>query len=167
MWVFFVIQMQSGMDLGFLGILPRTINGLIGLFTGPLIHGNVGHLVSNSVPLLFLGTVLYLFYEQIAGQVFLQCYFLTNFFVWLLGRDFYHIGASGFVYALAAFLIAMGLIQRKTVPLVIAAIVILLYGGLFYGLLPSNSQISWESHLFGAISGVGTAYGIYKSKRKY
>lgn len=168
MWAVFSLEFYLHLDLGFLGILPRTVSGLIGIFTAPLIHGDTGHLMSNTLPLLFLGATLYLFYERIATLVFFQCYFLTNLLVWLFGREFYHIGASGVIYALASFLVFMGIFDRHFRSILISAIVILFYGGLIYGIFPTQANISWESHLFGAIVGLGTAFGISRSvKRRY
>ena len=160
MWLCFTIQLYSGVDLGFLGIYPRTIHGLMGIFTAPLVHGSTTHLISNTFPLLFLGTTLYLFYDRIATQVFFHCYFFTNILVWLFGREYYHIGASGLVYSLAGFLIFFGMFRRKPRSIVISVIIILLYGGLVYGIVPQNNYISWESHLMGAIVGAGSAFGM-------
>lgn len=165
MWLFFSVELTFNLDLGFLGVYPRTLNGAIGILFGPLVHGSFNHIISNTVPLLFLGIVLFLFYRQIANQVFIQCYIFSNFFVWLLGRPFYHIGASGLVYGLAAFLMAMGFFKRDFKSLVITVIVFTMYGGLAYGVLPMNEQISYESHLFGAIVGVGSAWGMSKAKK--
>jgi membrane associated rhomboid family serine protease len=58
MWLSFSIEFFYHIDLGFLGIKPRSVEGLIGIFTAPMIHGNYLHLLSNTVPLLFLGTIL-------------------------------------------------------------------------------------------------------------
>ncbi len=165
MWLVFSVEVSLGFDFGFLGVLPRHTSGLIGVATAPLIHGSLNHILSNTFPVLFLGGVLYMFYNSIANQVFLQCYILTNFFVWLLARPFYHIGASGLVYALAAFLIAIGLFRKDFMSLLIAVLVIGLYGGLMYGLLPIHEGVSWESHLFGAVVGVGSAWGLNKKPK--
>ncbi|MBV6647516.1 MAG: rhomboid family intramembrane serine protease [Cyclobacteriaceae bacterium] len=165
MWLMFAIQFSTGYDLGFLGISPRTINGLIGIFTAPLIHGNLNHLISNTLPMLFLGATLYLFFPRIASQVFIQCYFLTNLFVWVFARPFYHIGASGLVYGIAFFLISFGWFTKHPKSILVSVVVVLIYGGLVYGVLPLNSHISWESHLMGAIVGVGSAYGISKARK--
>lgn len=167
MWLTFTIQIYSGIDLGFLGIHPRTLLGLIGVFTAPLIHGTFEHLVSNTFPLLFLGTTLYLFFDRIATQVFFQCYFFTNILVWIFARPFYHIGASGLVYALASFLICFGLFRRDARAILISVIVILLYGGLIYGIFPNDPHISYESHLLGAIVGFGSAYTLSKIRKVY
>ena len=103
MWLFFSVSFFFNIDFGFLGILPRSYFGIIGIFTSPLVHGNLHHISSNSVPVLFLGTILYFFYPKIANRIFLQCYFFTNILVWFFGRTFLHIGASGLIYALAFF----------------------------------------------------------------
>ncbi|MFT5642305.1 MAG: membrane associated rhomboid family serine protease [Cyclobacteriaceae bacterium] len=166
MWVVFTFQTLTGFDLGFLGILPWSISGLIGVLTAPLIHGNSSHLISNTLPLLFLGTTLFVFYKKHALLVFSQCYLMTNLLVWIFGREFYHIGASGLVYGIAFFLISIGIFKRKVISIMISIIVILLYGGLIYGLNPGNQSISWESHLFGAIVGIGIAYGITRADTK-
>jgi len=162
MWLFFSIEFVLSFDLGFLGIFPREVHGLVGILTAPLIHGSFNHIVSNTFPVLVLSGFLYLFYNSIANQVFIQCYLLTNFFVWLMARPSYHIGASGLVYAFAAFLIAIGLFRKDFMSLLVAIVVIALYGGLMYGLLPVDKGVSWESHLLGAVAGVGTAWGFSK-----
>ncbi len=162
MWALYSVELAFGMDLGFLGILPRTTSGMIGIATAPLVHGNLGHLISNTFPILFLGSVLYLFYPSIASRVFLQCYVFTNILVWIFARPYYHIGASGLVYALAFFLIFLGLFRRDFKTLFIAIVVVLVYGGLIYNVASINTRISWESHLLGAVAGVGNAYSITK-----
>ncbi len=164
MWLVFTIQLYSHTDLGFLGILPRTLPGLIGVFTAPLIHGNTAHLISNTFPVIFLGSTIYLFYSRIASLVFIQSYFLTNLLVWIFGRSFYHIGASGLVYALASFLIFFGIFKSNIRSILISVIILIIYGGLVYGIFPFNNNISWESHLFGAVTGIGVAYGMSKIK---
>ena len=153
MWALFFLELTFHVDLSRFGILPRTGIGLLGIVTFPLLHGSVGHLVSNTMPLLFLGTALYMFYDRIADRVFLQCYFLTGILVWILGRTSIHIGASGLIYGLASFLIFIGFFRQDFRSIIISLIVIFLYSGLFYGLLPIQSGVSWESHLLGGIVG--------------
>jgi membrane associated rhomboid family serine protease len=78
--------------------------------------------------------------------------------VWVFSpRVSYHIGASGIVYGLAAFLILFGLLRRDFWSLLISLIVFAMYGGIFYGVLPSHPHVSWESHLAGAIVGFASA----------
>lgn len=166
MWLVFTFEFYNQMDLGWLGIRPRTFTGLIGIFTAPLIHGSLPHLISNTLPLLFLGAVLYFFYPRIASVVFLQCYFITNLLVWLLSpRVSYHIGASGLVYGLSAFLIFFGFLRWDFWSLLISVVVFLLYGGIFYGIFPDNPHVSWESHLAGVLVGLGSAFW-FKDKQR-
>lgn len=166
MWLSFTFQFFYGYDLGFLGILPRTFYGLIGIFTAPIIHGNLTHLISNTLPLLFLGTTLFFFYEGIGRTVFFRCYFITNILVWLFSpRASFHIGASGLIYGLSAFLIFFGLLRKDFVSLSISIVIMVMYGGIFYGVLPFNPMVSWESHLAGAVVGTVTAFNLRGRKR--
>ncbi len=166
MWLIFTVQFFYGIDLGMFGIIPRTLWGLIGIFTGPMIHGNLAHLASNTIPLLFLGGTLFYFYNRIGTTVFFRCYFITNILVWAFSpRQSAHIGASGLIYGLSAFLIFFGLLRKDVTSMVISIVVILLYGGIFYGILPSQPWISWESHLAGTIVGAATAITLRNTKR--
>jgi membrane associated rhomboid family serine protease len=168
MWAAYSIEFFYRIDLGFLGIFPRRIEGLPGILFAPMIHGNLGHLVSNTFPLLFLGTLLYFFYNRIAGIVFFRCYFVTNILVWLFSpRPSYHIGASGLIFGLAAFLILFGILRQDFLSLVISAAIIFFYGGaILYGIFPGDPRISWESHLYGALTGAVTAVNLAITSKK-
>lgn len=166
MWLVYTVEVFLGISLSHFGILPRTAQGLLGIFTAPLIHGNSVHIISNTIPLMFLGWTLFFFYENIAKQVFLICYFLTNILVWMFARPSLHIGASGIVYGIAFFLIFYGIFKKDFKSLAISAIIIFFYGGLVYGLFPNQPGISWESHLIGAIVGGYAAMNFARSKTK-
>lgn len=166
MWLSFTLDFFYGYDLSFLGIYPRSLSGLVGVFTAPMIHGSLTHLISNTLPLLFLGTALFFFYERIGRTVFFRCYFLTNLLVWLLSpRESIHIGASGLVYGLSSFLIFFGLFRKDFVSLLISVVIMLMYGGIFYGVLPLDPRVSWESHLAGALVGAFTAFNLRNTKQ--
>ncbi len=165
MWLIFFLELTFHIDLSRFGVLPRTGIGLIGILVSPLLHGSVGHLVGNTMPLLFLGTTLYMFYDRIANKVFFQCYFLTGILVWLFGRTSIHIGASGLIYGLASFLIFIGFFRHEFRAIVISIVVIFLYSGLFYGLLPIQTGVSWESHLCGGIIGFLAAVNAGKLRK--
>lgn len=166
MWAVFAVEIFWGWQLKHFGIYPREIFGLIGIFTAPMLHGGFEHLLSNTIPLLFLGTVLFFFYSQIGGGVFFRAYFWTNVLVWIFGRSgSNHIGASGVVYGIAFFLIFFGIFRRDLTSIVISAVVVLMYGGVIYGVIPTDPRVSWESHLGGALVGIYTAID-YSSKKK-
>lgn len=164
MWLLFVLDFVQGFNFSNYGIIPRTKVGLIGIVSSPLLHGDLGHILSNTFPLLVLGAILFFYYKRIAGNVFLGAYFITNILVWIFARQNNHIGASGLVYALASFLIAFGIFRRDAMSILISVVVVALYGSIFFGVLPTNDSISWESHLFGAIVGVFMAISFRRSK---
>ncbi|MBI1184346.1 rhomboid family intramembrane serine protease [bacterium] len=144
----------------FLGIVPRTPRGLVGIVTGPLIHGNLEHLVNNSVSLFLFGTALFYFYRRIAIKVWLLLYFATSALVWLFARGgVSHIGISGVIYALAFFLFFGGVLRKNRRLAVVSLLLTLFYGSMVWGVLPFDPRISWESHLFGAL--VGLFLSIY------
>lgn len=158
LWVVKGLEWAVHLDFGFLGILPRTLTGTMGIITAPLIHGDMLHLVSNTFPLILLGISVFYFYDRIALEVFGWIYFMSGFWVWMAARDAYHIGASGLVYGLVAFLFFSGVFRRDTRSLAISLVVIFIYGGMVQGLFPGNENISWESHLLGALAGAFCAF---------
>lgn len=166
MWLVFSIEFFGSFDFGWLGIRPRTFSGLIGILTAPMIHGNLSHLISNTVPLLFLGSTLFFFYSRIGRTVFFRCYIWTNLLVWIFSpRISYHIGASGLIYGLSSFLIFFGLIRKDFWSLMISIIIFMMYGGIFYGVLPLDPHVSCESHLAGSIVGAATAIDLRNNKK--
>lgn len=158
LWFIKALEWSLSFDFGAFGIHPRTLAGTLGIFTGPLVHGDFMHLISNSFPLILLGVGIFYFYNKIAIEVFVWIYLVTGFCVWVIARDAYHIGASGIVYGLVAFMLFSGLFRRDTTSIAIALIVIFLYGGMFYGIIPTDPGISWESHLMGSFTGVFCAF---------
>lgn len=164
MWLVYTLQYYYGWDLRIFGILPREPIGLLGIFTAPFIHGNTVHLLSNTVPLLVLGGMLYFFYEEKAPRVFAACYFVTNILVWIFGRQNIHIGASGLIYGLAAYLIFYGFFKKDFKSLLISFVVLFFYAGMVYGVFPTQTNVSWESHLAGAVVGAVTAMNMGRRK---
>jgi len=107
--------------------------------------------------------MLIYFYRRISYRLFFMLYIFAGVCLWLFGRESWHIGASGVVYAMAAFHFVSGIIRNDVRLLTLSVTVVFLYGGLVWGMLPIKPEISWEGHLWGAISGVVLAL-VY---RKY
>lgn len=158
LWLIFLFEFIFSYHLSVFGIVPRTTFGLIGIFTAPLLHGSFLHLVSNSIPLLMLGTSLYLFYNTIAARIFFNCYLITGILVWIIARPSVHIGASGLVYGIAFFLFFIGIFRRDFKSILISLVTAFFYGGIIYGVFPTELGISWESHLMGACVGIFSAF---------
>jgi len=158
LWMVKIIEQTAGLSLVEFGIFPRHVNGLQGILFSPFIHSDFSHLISNSLPFFILGFMLIYFYRRISYRIFFLLYVLSGISTWIMGREAWHIGASGVVYALAAFHFVSGIIRSDVRLLTLSAIVVFLYGGLVWGLLPIRPEISWEGHLSGAIFGVLLAF---------
>ena len=158
MWVVKLAEVSFGVDLSRYGLRPQTARGLLGILTLPFLHGSWEHLLSNSVPILVLGTALYYCYPTLANRVMLITWIGSGILTWSIGAPFStHIGASALVYGLNLFLIFSGFIRGNRMLIVISLIMVFLYGSFIWGMIPSLAipqNISWEGHLCGALIGV-------------
>lgn len=165
-YVIHIINWILPYDLSQWGILPRTLWGLPGIAFAPLLHGSWVHLLSNTVPLVFLLFLLGTFYTKKTSEVIATIVLLGGLLVWIFGRSSIHIGASGLIYGLASFLIVHGVLQRNFKSLLLSILVVGLYGGLIWGVFPTHPWISWEGHLFGALAGGFSAYKLRNKQDK-
>jgi membrane associated rhomboid family serine protease len=161
-----ILNTVLGMGLNQFGIRPRQLNSLWEIYTAPFLHGNFYHLANNLVGLSIFSS-LYLVHSQ---RRYLRSSFIiitiTGLLVWLFGRDAVHIGASGWVFGLWSLCIATAWFERRFINILIALFVVLFYGGVIYGVLPTDPRISFESHLFGVVAGFVCAYLNAKVLRK-
>lgn len=152
-WAIKLVEEGFGLRMGFLGIYPLHIRGLPGILFAPLIHGDYSHLFANTGPLLILGTALFYFYRIIAFRLVALAWLMTGLWVWFGGREAWHIGSSGLIYAMASFLFFSGFIRKSVELMALSLIVVFLYGGMVWGIFPLREGVSWESHLMGGIAG--------------
>ncbi len=152
-WTSFWLEIRFGLDFTTFGIKPRDVLGLRGILFGPFIHSGLTHLWHNTVPLLILSMALFYFYRYIAFRVLLWVIVLSGLGTWIFGREAYHIGISGVIYALVSFLFFKGIITKHYRLIALSLIVVFLYGSLIWGTLPLDKAVSWEGHLSGFISG--------------
>lgn len=157
LWSVHLFQFFTLSDFGNLGIFPRTDFGLKGIFFSPWVHGSWSHLMSNTPPLFALMTLILFFYRRISFPAIFIIYFLTGSLVWIFGRQVFHIGASGVLYGLVAFVFWLGIFRRNVRSIALAILVGFYYGSMIFGIFPGQEGISWESHLLGAIAGMITA----------
>ncbi len=157
-WIVWAFDRVFGLELYRFGVLPRQVKGLWGILVSPFVHADLDHLIGNSAPILVLGWLLVYFYPKAAWRVVMACWAMGGLWVWTTARDNYHIGASGIIYGLAAFLFFSGLFRRRVALMAVSLIVVFLYGSMVWGVLPLQARVSWESHLFGAIAGALMAW---------
>lgn len=140
------------------GIEPRQIDGLEGIVLAPLLHGGWSHIISNSIPFLVLGALVmtYGLRRWVTATAFITV--AAGIATWLMARSGNHIGASILVFGYFGFLLGMAWFERSLKSIGIAVVVAVIYGGLIWGVVPSDSGLSWEGHLFGVIAGVAAAW---------
>ncbi len=152
-------------DISRMGIIPRRPMGLLGILTSPFVHAGLFHLLSNTVPLFFLGFAMLYFYRRTAPEALTVIVLGGGFLVWIFGRAAIHIGASLVIFGMAAYLIASGLFRKRLGPIVLAIVVTLFYGtSLLWGLIPKPGPVSWEAHLSGALAGTLAAWLYRKTQ---
>lgn len=144
------------------GIYPRSPDGLPGIIFSPFLHGDYGHLASNSTALFVLGFVMINIYPRSVLRSLFVIWLLGGTILWLIGRENYHIGASGLVYGIASYLFTIGLLRWEPRAMAVALFVVFLYGSLWWGLLPIVPEMSWEGHVGGAIAGMVAAALFFK-----
>jgi membrane associated rhomboid family serine protease len=157
LWLILMLDMLLDLGLARYGLRPKHLDGLIGLFTAPLLHSGAEHLFSNTLPLLIsLTTVLYL-YPKSAMRVIPMIWVGSGLLAWIFGRESLHFGASGFVYGLLAYVFISGILRLDMRSVAVSIMVWFLYGSMIWGVLPIRPNMSWELHLGGAILGVAMA----------
>ena len=163
MWIVKIIEYTFQFSFVSLGVFPQTLYGLKGILFSPFIHKDFAHLLNNSYPVIILGGMLFSFYKKIAFQLFLWLFFISGFLLWIIGRDSFHIGASGIIYALASFLFVSGVIRKTPSLAAVSMIIVFLYGSMIWGILPTKEPVSWEGHLSGFVTGILVAF-FYNSR---
>ncbi len=162
-WAFFLTDEYLGYHLKNYGMKPRTLEGLRGIITIHFLHGDWKHITQNSMGFLVLNTFLFYFYRQIAFRVFITIMLVAPVFLWLVGRDSNHIGASLLIYGEFAFLMASGIIRNNPPLMRVSLVVITFYGSLVWYLFPIEARISFEGHLCGFAIGVFSAIAWRRS----
>ena len=168
LYVVEVLDLASGSELEYEGgIISRKVDGLDGILFSPLLHGGWGHLWANTVPFLVFG------FLAMAGGI--GQFVMVTATIWLLGGaavwafgpdDAYTIGASGVIFGWLAFLLARGVFARSGKQIAVAAVLLFFWGGLLWGVLPGQADVSWQSHLFGALAGILAARVVTRAPRR-
>ncbi len=157
LWVIQCVNFALGYRLNALGILPRTGSGLLGILFAPLLHGSFSHLLFNSIPLFLLMNLVLLTGLPNFIVVTALITIISGFCVWLLGRHSLHVGASGVIMGYWGYLIVNAIMFPSIITVLLAIFCFYYFAGLFASLMPKTGT-SWESHIFGFLSGLLVSY---------
>lgn len=153
LWTIFIFDAVFGLRLGRFGLRPGSIPGLVGIVTAPLLHGSVQHLLSNTIPLLISLTATLYLYPSSSVRVIPMIWLGSGAMAWFIGRPSLHLGVSGLIYGLLAYVFIGGLLRRDMRSVSVSLLVGFLYGSMVWGVLPIRPHMSWEMHLAGAVIG--------------
>ncbi|WP_205647218.1 rhomboid family intramembrane serine protease [Actinobaculum sp. 313] len=158
LWAVELIDTLTGHRLDYFGIHPRSLAGLLEIFTSPFLHYSWWHLLGNSVPLFVLGFIILLSGQRVFADATLVSVVCSGLFVWLVSPSrSVTLGASGVVFGYLVYILVRGFYTRRISHLLIALAVAAIYGGMLLGLLPLRIGISWQAHVGGALGGVAAA----------
>lgn len=160
LWLIHLMNWAAALDPAPFGVHPRQLAGALGVLSAPLVHGDFAHLVANSAPLAVVGTAMLFLYPSASLRVLPAIYLGPGIAVWLFGRDSTHLGASGLVYGLVAYVFVAGLLRRDRRAIAASFVVAFMYGSLAWGVLPTREPVSWETHLAAALIGVVLAFAL-------
>jgi membrane associated rhomboid family serine protease len=158
LWLIKLAELAFGLDFSALSIFPGRPETLQGIALAPLLHGSLSHLFANTAPILVLGTLLIYGYPKAARIVLPAVYIGVGLGVWLFARPSWHLGASGLTFGMMFFVFTIGVLRWDRRAIALSLVVFLLYGGMIWGIFPTKPNISFESHLFGAVIGTVLAF---------
>ena len=167
LWLLEVADTLTGNRLDNLGIHAQEIDGLPGIISAPFLHAGWDHLISNSVPFFVLGFLVLL--GGLARWLLssLISILTSGLTAWLLTPgEVIILGASGLIFGWLSYLLARGVWSRRPGQIAVAIGVLVLYGGLIWGVLPGQAGVSWQAHLGGAIGGVLAAWLLHRQSSR-
>jgi membrane associated rhomboid family serine protease len=163
LWLLETVDQLAGERLDYYGIHARDLDGLGGIATAPFLHAGWDHLISNSLPFLVLGFLVLL--GGLARWLISSVISIvaSGLSAWLLTpADTIIVGASGLIFGWLTYLLARGVWSRSAGQILVAVGVLVVYGGLIWGVLPGAAGVSWQAHLGGAVGGVLAAWLLHR-----
>ena len=140
-----------------MALIPRSVQGINGILTMPMVHGSMEHLLVNSSLLaIFAAVLLWRGYRYYLAAT-LMIALVAGSALWLVGRTGAHIGASMLIFGFFGLLATRGLFERQFLSIAVSLAVVGVYSGLLWGIIPEDEAMSWEGHLLGLLVGVLTA----------
>lgn len=168
MWIVEIINTIDSNRLDQDGIYARSVSHLWGILTAPFIHASFAHLISNTIPFVFLGLIIALRGAARLAVVTAIVIVLGGLGTWLISpAGIPTVGASGVVFGYAAYLLARGFFDRSLLEIFTGLVVGVIWGAaLLASLVPHHNGVSWQGHLCGAVAGVIAAWLLRRDRPK-
>ena len=167
MWLLELIDQLTRNSLDRFGIQPRDFTELGDIFLAPWLHFGWAHIASNSIPFIVLGVIIYLSGAMRWVVTTLVTAVVSGLTVWLISPPNTNtLGASGIVFGFLTYVLVRGFFTKKLGQILIALVVLAVYGGILWGVLPTQEGVSWQGHLGGAIGGVLAAWIMHSKKAR-
>jgi len=141
-------------DVRAFSIQPQVPSGLLGIVTAPLLHGSIGHLASNALSVLILGTLAGTVFPRATVRALPLIWLGSGLGTWLIATGGFHLGASGVTHGLGFLIFTLGVLRRDRPAIAAAMIAFFFFGGMLLTVLPQELVVSWEYHFSGAVMGV-------------
>lgn len=159
LWVLEVVDHATGNALDGFGIMPRQTDELVDVVPASFMHFGFDHLMANTAPLLVLGFMAAMRGVGTFLAVALITILVSGLGVWITAPSPSNTaGASGLVFGLFGYLVVRGFVDRRIGDVALGGVVVVLYGSILWGVLPTTPGVSWQGHLFGLIGGVAAAF---------
>lgn len=165
LYVIEAIDVVSKHDLDSAGIEPREADGLSGIIFSPFLHADWEHLAANTLPGMVLGFLVLMARRFIITTAIV--WVVSGVGVWLFAPPYtVTVGASGIIFGWLTYILVRGIFNRDIWQVLLGVVVFMIYGGVLWGVVPTDGRVSWQGHLFGAIGGVLAAWYLSKKDRK-
>ncbi len=158
LWGTYAVNLLLGNRLLYLGIRPRVLAGLPGIFFAPFLHANFNHLFFNSIPFIVLANFILIQGIPFFIHVSILIILFSGLLTWCFANRGIHVGASGVITGYWGYLMAHAYYHSSVTSVVLAFVCIMYFAGILYSIFPGKKHVSWQGHLFGLISGLGVAY---------
>lgn len=137
------------------GIHPLELTTIWHVFTSPLLHANLEHIVGNSITGAVFAFLIGYSGKRVFWEVTTFSMLVSGLGTWLIGGiGTNHIGASGVIYGWLTYLLLRGIFNRSLPQIILGVVLAFFYSGLIWGVLPGTPGVSWQAHLCGAIGGL-------------
>lgn len=161
--ILFLIQ-QLFPDYYCEGVIPGKYSQWYRILIYPFFHASISHLLSNMPPLFILLAGMYYYFPKQFFISFFTIWLGSGIIILVFARSGCHLGASGIIYGYTALLALLGFIKKQNNLGAFVLIMLFLYGGMIWGVIPQNGNISWEGHAGGAFIGIILAIIWHKVK---